>query len=388
MDAQSLDVSLAGVEARVDVPLRVIYEGYYPTLLDVYHSAEIGLEQVSYSASFSQVRKRTHFRYENWKLPWGMSVPFIKPSQLLCSKTRQIIRDLARFLRDVSRPARRGIIEEQSIDSYLTHRGYSDAFRHGFLFPAFAGICTCSLESVKRYPTDIIADYLTGGILLTGVRRVVSGVHQVVERLLAEAREVRCDAAVQRVSEENDQVVVCDSRGERRVFDHLIIATQANQALRFLGERFEREREVLSAFEYEKSRVLMHTDVRLAPHERTSWSPVNFVNEREHNAPMATIWMNSVQPELRSLTIPLFQTWNPVLEPRDEHVLSDAMFERPVVTLKTRSAIEALWELHDAPGRRVWFCGSYASQGVPLLESAARSAVDVSNRINASRFPT
>ena len=263
MDAQSLDVKLAGVEARVDVPLRVIYEGYYPTLLSLYRDAQISLEPVNYSASFGQVGRGTHFRYENVLLPFGLSFPFVKPAQLLSTQTRTIIADLFRFLREVSPSSRRSEIEEQSIDDYLKRQGYSDAFAHGFLFPAFAGICTCSLESVKRYPANIIADYLGGGVLLSGVRRVISGVRLVVERLLEHVDEVRCDAAVQEVRDTGEMIEVCDSRGERRLFDHLIIATQANQALRFLRNGFEREHEVLSGFDYEESRVVMHTDLIL-----------------------------------------------------------------------------------------------------------------------------
>ena len=385
MDAQSLDVSLGGVEARVDVPLRVIYEGYYPSLLEIYQQAQIELEPVNYSASFGRLGGDTHFRYENILLPFGKSFPFVKPSQLLSMKTRAILADLFRFLRATTSPADRADIEALSIDDYLSVRGYSDAFSHGFLFPAFAGICTCSLESVKRYPAQIIADYLGGGVLLTGVRRVVSGVRQVVNRLLSQASEVRCDAAVTEVTLSGEIVQVADSRGERRDFDHLIIATQANQALRFLETGFDEEHAVLSAFEYEKSRVVMHTDTRLAPSSRTNWSPVNFVHDGRDRAPMATIWMNAVQPELRKLDRPLFQTWNPVIDPRDEQILSDATFERPLVNLQTQAAIESLIRLHDKPGRRVWFCGSYAAQGVPLLESATRSAMDVARRINGSR---
>jgi len=38
---------------------------------------------------------------------------------------------------------------------------------------------------------------------------------------------------------------------------------------------------------------------------------------------------------------------------------------------------EQLSSWHRQPGRRVFFCGSWAHEGVPLLESAVRSARNV-----------
>jgi uncharacterized protein len=45
-----------------------------------------------------------------------------------------------------------------------------------------------------------------------------------------------------------------------------------------------------------------------------------------------------------------------------------------VVDMASQANLEALAVLHRDPGRRVFFCGSYAAQGIPLLESAVSSA--------------
>jgi hypothetical protein len=45
-----------------------------------------------------------------------------------------------------------------------------------------------------------------------------------------------------------------------------------------------------------------------------------------------------------------------------------------VVQADSVAALAALADLHAEPGRRLWFCGSYAQPGIPLLESAVRSA--------------
>jgi uncharacterized protein len=119
--------------------------------------------------------------------------------------------------------------------------------------------------------------------------------------------------------------------------------------------------------------VTVHTDVRLAPRERRHWAPVNLVVSREHDKPMATIWMNRVQPSLRGLS-PVFQTWNPILAPHPDTVKAHARFERPLVNAASLVGAREMSLLHAQPGRRLWFCGSYLGPGIPLLESATATA--------------
>jgi predicted NAD/FAD-binding protein len=64
-------------------------------------------------------------------------------------------------------------------------------------------------------------------------------------------------------------------------------------------------------------------------------------------------------------------------------VLGQARFQRPLVTLASQQAQAGLLALQAQPGRRVWFCGSQAQPGVPLLESAVRSAYAVADRLGA-----
>ena len=127
----------------------------------------------------------------------------------------------------------------------------------------------------------------------------------------------------------------------------------------------------------------MHRDERLMPARRADWSPVNACVDAAFERPQSTIWINRVQPALRSAA-PLFQTVMPQAAPRDELVLGRARFERPLVDADTAAARAALDALHAQPGRRSWWCGSYAEAGVPLLESAVRSALAVAARIGAA----
>jgi predicted NAD/FAD-binding protein len=118
------------------------------------------------------------------------------------------------------------------------------------------------------------------------------------------------------------------------------------------------------------------------PALRRHWSPVNLQRAPGDAPPQATIWVNAVQPALRDAPDE-FQTVHPQREPRPEALISRAAFERPLVDGASQRALLGLQALHEQPGRRLWFCGSYAQAGIPLLESAVRSALAVAQRLGA-----
>ena len=89
---------------------------------------------------------------------------------------------------------------------------------------------------------------------------------------------------------------------------------------------------------------------------------------------MFSVWVNPIEPTIAS-NDPVFQTWNPIFEPKPEKVYKAVSMERAVVSGENQNLIKELTNLQQLPSRKVFFCGSYAAPGVPLLESAVRSAI-------------
>ncbi len=379
MAAHGIEIGEGDHARRVDVPLRVIYEAYYPSLVALYRDAGIETRPVDYASSFGRLGGDTYFRYRNWRIG-SRSLPYVFGRELLGATSWRIVGDLARFYATASADLRRGGLERETIAAYLARKGYSRPFVDLFLLPAFAGIGTCSYESVREYPADVIVGYLTRGVLLDGVRRTDRSAAHVVERLSSRVAKTRCGVAIQGIQRTPRGVTVAADDDSRDTFDHVVLATQANRALAMLDDASLAEREALAAFRYERSRVLVHRDPALAPADRRAWAPVNFLVDEAADRPMATIWLDRVLPIQPGLP-PTFQTWNPLREPADETVLAEATFDRPVVDRGSAEAVRRIEALHAEPDRRLWLCGSYSRPGVPLLESAAASAVGVARRI-------
>jgi len=370
--ANSVAVPHAAGEVRVDVPLRVFYAGYYPTLAGLYRQLGVATESVSYAGSFMRPDGRLYFRYRNVRLA-GRSFAYMLPRDFAGGCAAGIVAAMLRFRREAPTALARGELGQSSIGEYVAARGYGDGFVEGFLLPTIATVCTCSTAAARDFPAAVIVDYLARGITRDGVRRACLGADDVAQRLVAGIADLRCNAAIAAVRRVADGVEVQGADGTRECFDHVVLASQANQSGALLADATEAEREFLSAFRYVPIEVVMHEDASLMPAARRDWSPVNLLVDPAHDQPMSTIWINAVQPALRDAR-PLFQTVHPLRAPRAGTVIGRARFERPVVDAASAAALARLARLQAEPGRRVWFCGSYAQAGIPLLESAVGSA--------------
>lgn len=387
------DGESAGV--RVDVPIRVFYAGYYPSLVRLYDELGVATEPVSYASSFHGEDGRLYFRYRNWRLG-GASYSWVAPHDLWSRDARRIVAGALRFRREALRARAEGALAGRTIGEFVAggahrphqpHRPHDEAFVRGLLLPAIATVCTCPYDDALRFPASVIVDYLARGLVREPVRRAVHGADEVARRLsegISRRGEVRLGVGLARLRREQPpqaargplpaSVALHTDDGRVHRFDHVLLATQANQALALLhDDATDAERRVLAGFSYRPVEVVMHRDERLMPARRRDWSAVNLRVAPGAERPQSTIWVNAVQPALAGAA-PVFQTVHPQQAPRAELVISEARFERPVVDAASERALAGLARLHAEPGRRVWFCGSYAQPGIPLLESAVGSA--------------
>lgn len=356
----------------VDVPLRVIYPGYYPELFALLAEAGVAVETLDASLGFSDLGGASYFRYRNLHT-LGKTLPWVTPTTWLRSAPRSILFDLARFLWQAPQALASGALATRTIGDYLDRQHYSRAFTDRFLIPVFAGINTVSCQAVRDYPAALIAQYFNPGFVVSSVYRAVGGAHAIAQALSARVAQLRLDARIHSVHRQAHGVAITMDDGSAETFDVVVFATQANQVMALLDDASPAERAVLEAVRYGAVRVVMHHDARLMPATRADWGPVNYVLSPRFDRPMVSIWVNRLLPTYHDAR-PVFQTINPMLEPAPDSMLQDCSLQRPIVDLATHANLQRLDALHAQAQRRVFFCGAYAAQGIPLLESAVASA--------------
>lgn len=168
----------------------------------------------------------------------------------------------------------------------------------------FVVVATCCYASVDSIPADISIRYLTlaltpPGVSVPGPARGVwrpeGGVNQIVAALSAQLKDIRVSTAITSMNRDisTGKIVICDQDGRQDSFDHVVFATQANQALQILKTTAsDNLKEVLGAFRHETSTLILHTDRNAMPADESSWTSFNMLLDPKKDAPMATLWMN------------------------------------------------------------------------------------------------
>ena len=387
MDAHSLDAH----GARMDIPLRVFSESYYPNLCSIYKHLGVKYRHADYSFSCRPAAAAaSYFRYINFFVA-DMALPLP-----LCLNVRELfkcVRLAFQFAHFVNRAPAKLAAEagELRLGTFLERHGYSKEFATCLLYPMLSVVCTCSYASVEAYPASIVVDYFANKYGLSGAqcrayegtRDVVDRITQPVERVITSATITRVDAAQPFAGGRERALVTwrgADGRELSEEFDEVVLAMQANASLRVLKTRELSQIEALASFSYESKRVVLHTDASLMPHNERDWSPLNIVAAPGADAASVTVWMNRIDADLRrELKGPIFQTWNPDVEPSKGSVLADYSFERPVVTPASEAGMAQLATSQGVG--HIWFVGAYARYSMPLLENGVKSAMEVSRRL-------
>ena len=376
MDAHRISLDLEGQQIEGDVPSRMFNELQWPELCSLYK--EIGVESVPVdpTQSFSRVDQSVYLKLDIANRP-RLALNMLKDRRL-----RAIATDIERLQKQGTGDLMNDHLRELSLGEYLRNNNYSFEFVQEFLYPTLSStVFTCSYQALDNYPSAIALATLKRLFDSPKLLRTKFGTSDVVQRLTKGIKEIRTSTKVESFTEQGEEVFVRHSYGTER-FDHLIVATQANHIEGMYDAISEVERLTLQGFQNENVDVIVHTDRALLPKAKKHWSTFNMILAKpdEPAAAMCSVWMNRFHDGW-NLQSPVFQTINPLVQPQKESVLARISLQRPVVSQHTYQLWEQLAQIQNAPGRRIWFAGSYASEGLPLLETGVRSAKQIALRI-------
>ncbi|MCH8530929.1 MAG: FAD-dependent oxidoreductase [Saccharospirillum sp.] len=371
MDAHALTVG----GGLVDVPLRVMSPDSWPSVLQLAKEVGVGTFKVRTHTSCSWTNQHTWFR--NGEIP-VLGWPFIGSWRYLNMRALRMGRGIWQLGRLTQ------TLDKQNTDAtlgeVLEQQNFDPLFWRGLVLPILTTICTCEEKHLLNWPAAQLLSLLHGILHGSELYRLTGGTSALVKGL-AKGLKLHSGSPVAQVQVGEEGVKVYNERGEGGVFDRVIVATQANQ-LSFLDDaQFDDERTMLTNIHFDSGELWVHQDQRFMPAKQEDWTALNFQMDKALEKPMFTVWVNQVEPTLKN-SAPVFQTWNPLFEPDPNTLLNRVPLERAVVHPGTARVHEALRQWHSQPDRKVFFCGSWAYEGVPLLESAVRSANSVVDAIN------
>ena len=385
-----LESSASSQQFYSDVPPRMFNSAQWPSLCRLYEDLGVDIEPVNPTKTFATQGQAAVLRLA------ASYQPKLSADLLLNPASHRILKGIGRMMNSAPKYLKRHFgsdadqlgysMDELTLREYLKSHLYSEEFIKQFLFPALSStVCTCSYQSLGDYPAATVLAGMLRLIEPEGLFRTRYGTKDVVSRLTSGIDEIHLGTSISSVSQYESGVKIEVGHGDEFTFDHVVVATQANAAIGLVKGISAKEVEALEYFQHEKIETIVHTDPSLMPTRPKDWSAFNMIGNPQHSAAMCTIHLNQFYPEW-DCDQPVFQTIMPIVAPRPETIISRASMQRPVVSQRSARGHRLLEELHSERDRRIWYCGSYASPGIPLLESGVRSAIEVAQRLFTPTF--
>jgi uncharacterized protein len=172
-------------------------------------------------------------------------------------------------------------------------------------------------------------------------------------------------------------VQVHDADGGTRRFACAVLATHPDEALRLLAEPTAAERDVLSAFRYTSSQVILHTDATVLPRAKTARASWNYL-VRDCAATAADVHVSYHLNRLQGLAEPAdyLVTLNALDRVRPSQVLARMTYGHPVYDQRSVAAQRRLAELNSPV---LAFAGAYHGWG--FHEDGCRSGVEAAQAL-------
>jgi uncharacterized protein len=380
-----------GVEIPVDTGFIVFNYRNYPLLAQLF--AELDVPVHKSDMSFGLTAGDGWLEYGTPK-PWNV---FAQKRNLVRPAFWNLMGDVWKFFRDAPAYLEGGTKHDPgaTLGDCLDDMQLGDWFRRYFLLPMGAAIWSCPVDTMLGFPAASFLQFFHNHGLLSATGQpqwytVTGGAQEYVQRLMAGfgGKIVHQGAArIERTENAHGTgVFVTAEGGARYAFDQVVLACHADQALALIEQPTDAERDILSAFRFQKNRTVLHGDVSFMPKRRGAWSSWTYLIDgdgpeqggtADPNVTMS-YWMNRLQ----SLDpgYPLIETLNPVRAPDPALVYDAFEFDHPVFDA---AAIAAQSRIMDIQGdRNTWYCGAWQRNG--FHEDGLWSAVRVAAALDAA----
>lgn len=346
----------------------------YPHLTKLFEQIGAPIKKTSMSFSVQHVPTGLEYCGSGLKGLFAQRRNLVNPSYI------RMLFDIARF----NKLAVKVLDDERyanfSLADFMKAFGFGEDMLWKYLIPMSSAVWSTPMEKMLDFPViTLIRFFHNHGFLGLNTQHqwytLENGSQAYREKLIAPFKDtIHVNKPVVKVVREGEKVALVFADGTQTFFDKVILACHANEALSLLEHPLPLERSLLSRFHYQNNLAVVHTDERVMPRTKKTWSSWNYRIETINGKrlPSTIYWMNSLQGV--SDTTNYFVSINPIVEQLDpSKIIRSIVYEHPLFDLP---AIEAQKELHRLNERGpLYFCGSYFKYG--FHEDAYKSAVDL-----------
>ncbi len=359
----------------IDTGFIVFNDKNYPDLLSFFN--ELGVYSEDSNMSFSVSSKNTDFEYGGSNL----NSLFGQRKNLFSISFYKLVIEILRLYK-VSKKinTKDKSIQNITIEDFLNKNSFSENLRELHIYPMISSIWSSNSKEVKKFPLFSFINFFSNHGLFDLKNRpqwkyVKNGSYNYIKKLLNKKLfTYKTNSKIKKIIRGNNIIKIVNEKNETFIFDKLVIATHADQAIEMLDTLLDCEKKLLSSFKYSTNKAFLHSDENYMPKRKKVWSSWNFLKQNNEKEFTVTYWMNKLQNIQGSKNY--FVTINPKLEPKK--IIDQVIFEHPIFTLDTHNAQKELYKLQG--NKNTYYCGSYFGYG--FHEDGIQSATKIAELLN------
>ena len=351
----------------VDLGFIVFNEQTYPNLISFFRELDVPFEKSN--MSFSVSVKDSNVEYGGS----GLNAIFANKKNLLNLKFLKMINEIISFYKKAPSLLTNDLSED-TLGIFLEKSKLSKYFIEYHIIPMVAAIWSMPFEKAKDMPLKLFLNFFINHGLFklknrpqwyTVTNRSRAYVNKVLEKISGEVFKNYKVSKILR-SENNVRISIGN---EYLDYDHVILASHADQSLKILEEPTLEEDKILKRFSYVSNKAYLHIDENLMPLRKSAWSSWNSITK--DNRTCITYWLNKLQNLKTSKNY--FLTLNPVEQINNNKILKKIDFTHPYFN---KENVKLQKDLHKLQGKkRTWFCGSYFGYG--FHEDGLKSSIEL-----------
>lgn len=368
----------------IDTGFMVFNHVTYPLLTRLFHELGVATKRAPMSFSVRHAQSGLEF--------CGSSLNhlFAQRRNLVRPRFWRMLASIQRFNHEAAAALGDPSTSAETLGDYVKRRGYGEDFFHLYLVPMSSAVWSTPPDQMLGFPAHTLLRFFHNhGFLGLNTQHdwwtVDGGARTYVAKLTAPWRDrIQLGQSVARVVRTPRGVTVMTAHGAR-TFDHVIMASHADESLQLLVNPTPEETRVLSPFRYQPNTATLHTDPSVMPRTKRAWASWNYEINHHASEPVSAAthyWMNSLQGvsdrENYFVTIGRPNAIDPA------KVLRRIAYEHPLFSLGAVRAQEEIPALNAAAcgGTETYFVGAWQRYGFHEdgLMSAARLSAQLLGR--------
>jgi len=374
----TLTINEDGQDIFIDSAFMVYNEPTYPLLTRLFKELNVKTKPTSMSFSVQHVPSNLEY------CGTGLQGLFAQRRNIFNPSYVRMLLEINRFRKEALEVLDHPTGAFWTLSQYIRHKGYSEDFLQKFLIPMSSAVWSTPADTMLDFPIQSLVRFFNNHRFLNlegqlEWRTCEGGSRQYRDKMIgAFGNRIWTKRAAIKVKREHDKVAITDSRGETIIYDKVIIACHADEALSLLADPTTQETFLLSKFPYLNNKATLHTDDRQMPSLRSVWSSWNNRIEIDSEGrPVTTTiyWMNSLQGVSQKKDY--FISINGPAQIDPDKILWEKDYTHPLFTVEGQEAQAHLPSLNK--NGVTFFCGAYFRYG--FHEDGLMSGLDAARAV-------